>query len=147
MKQKESVKSEHPELYDYFNTLPLSHGPISVYFACGLLLVACCLKPEHSHPVRNSQAVSVLPTWYDGDLSVSIIPLPIPNPNRPWGGAHCKQCNGTCYGHFLKPPGAISSSLPPMDVPPSALLKKAFDELMHCSYLIRSECASNIYIR
>lgn len=29
-------------------------------------------------------------------------PIPIPDPNCPWG-ADCCTCKGTCTGHFLRP--------------------------------------------
>ena len=34
---------------------------------------------------------------------ISHLPLPIPDPARPWGSANCNECKGTCARHFLPP--------------------------------------------
>ena len=39
-------------------------------------------------------------TWYDGGPYLSVLPLPVPDSQRPWGGS-CKTCLGSCTGHYL----------------------------------------------
>lgn len=128
LSQKEE---KHPATYDYFeevwalrNHHAATHFPSQYIFS-----LVCCLQPECVHPVCNSQVITQLPPWYEGGPPVSCIPLPIPDPDRPWGGMNCDQCKGACYGHFLKPLEALTSSLSPMTVPPSGLLKEAFKAL------------------
>ena len=62
-------------------------------------------------------------------FSTTILPLPIPDPDRSWGASNCPDCNGTCSGHYLKPDKALQSSLPPMVQPPSVTLKSEFTKL------------------
>ena len=65
-----------------------------------------------------------LPTWYNGGPSIRYLPLPIPDPERPYGG-NCSECkNGECYGHFMKPDRAINATIAPMCKPPSVNLKE-----------------------
>ena len=40
--------------------------------------------------------------WFPNGSSVEYFPIPIPDPNRPWG-ADCSTCKGTSAGHFLRP--------------------------------------------
>ena len=40
--------------------------------------------------------------WFPNGPSLEYFPIPIPDPNRPWGG-DCSKCKGTCAGHFLPP--------------------------------------------
>lgn len=84
----------------------------------------CCLQPPCPHPVCMSQGITQLPNWFSGGLSLSYRPLPIPDPNWPWGGSNCDQCRSTFYDHFLNPPEALNSALTPMTVPSSMMLKK-----------------------
>ena len=39
-------------------------------------------------------------SWYDGGANLSVLPLPIPDPQRPWGGT-CKSCPDSCTGHYM----------------------------------------------
>ena len=158
-KQKELVKHEHPELYSYFEkvwALRQRHMVKNVPSQYIFFLV-CCLEPDCFHPICKSQNVTQLPTWYRGP-SLSCIPLPIPDPNHLWGRADCDQCRGICSGHFLKPSEALNSILTSMAVPPSVVLREAFQEcsqyppseadceMVFFSPLIKSECGSNTYI-
>ena len=38
--------------------------------------------------------------WFEGDPSLSILPLPVQDANRPWGGS-CKTCASFSTGHYL----------------------------------------------
>ena len=58
----------------------------------------------------NSHSPTELPLWYSGGPCVSYLPLPILDPERPWGKADCNDCGGQCHGHFLKPEQAIGSA-------------------------------------
>ena len=126
-KQKELLKNEHPATYNYFEKVwALKNCHAATNFPSQYIFLVCCLQPECVHPVCNSQVITQLPHWYEGGPPVSCIPLPIPDPDRPWGGSNCDKCKGACYGHFLKPSESLTSSLSPMTVPPSGLLKQAF---------------------
>ena len=76
---------------------------------------------------RNGQ--DQLPYWYSGGPLISHLPLPIPDPARPWDNASCNECTGTCAGHFLPPQIYLLSPIPPMRKPPSTVIKEKFDKL------------------
>ena len=130
-KQKELLKLEKPDLFSYFDkvwTLRTNHMIKNVppqYVFCHV----CCLKIDCCHPICKSQSIINLPSWYTGRPPVNYIPLPIPDPSRPWGNQNCDKCTGPCYGHFLKPDDALKSVLPPMARPPSQIIKEAFEGL------------------
>ena len=58
-----------------------------------------------------------------------MLPLPIHDPERPWGQSNCDTCKGSCYGHYLKPDETLNSNLMPV-VPPSTYIKERFDKLV-----------------
>ena len=70
-----------------------------------------------------------LPKWFLGGPNVSYLPIPIPDPARPWGSTDCSECEGKCYGHFLPPEVAMLSPRQGMIKPPSAYIKEMFDKL------------------
>ena len=67
--------------------------------------------------------------WYSGGLVITHLPLPIPNPTRPWDNSNCNECKGTCGGHFLLPEISLLSPIPPMRKPLSTVIKEKFDKL------------------
>ena len=128
-----------------------------------IFFLVCCLKPDCYHPICKSQNLTNYPTWFSGGPLVSYIPLPIPDPSRPWGRTNCDECKGMCYGHVLKPSEALKSTLTPMASPPSTAIKEALRNLllilprimnwyamkwrsMYFSPRIKSECGSSTYI-
>ena len=91
-------------------------------FASTVLLYAkCCYDPNCIHPVcSGAGSTSSDLHWFGGGPTVSYVPLPIPDPNQPWGSTKCKE---VCYGHFLTPDKVESSTSPPID-PPSSIIKR-----------------------
>ena len=126
--QKEELKKNSLYTYEYIETVwsvRLKHGipnlPVQYCF-----MLKCCYKPSCPHPfccVGDSQSLQ----WFPGGPDITFIPLPIPDPDQPWGSTNCKKCDGTCYGHFLN----ISKEyhLPAMSKPPSVIMKEAFQGL------------------
>ena len=94
-----------------------------------LFHLVCCYKPTCPHPFCQAGTHKDLPKWFPGGPDVSYLPLPIPDPARPWGSPNCPDCSKTCYGHFLKPEVAILSPLPEMKKPPSTVIKEAFQKI------------------
>ena len=127
--QKHLLSISHPSYYEEFKTIcelqsrhKIKDLPNQYLFA-----VVCCLKQDCIHPMCRSGAYQ-LPIWYNGGPSIRYLPLPIPDPERPYGG-NCSECkNGECYGHFMKPDRAINATVAPMCKPPSAILKEIFDK-------------------
>ena len=63
--------------------------------------------------------------WYpDGPLT-TFLPIPTPDPTRPYGNEQCKECSNFCSGHYMKPHqlinyvnngGKMSDPMPPSQV-------------------------------
>lgn len=69
-----------------------------VFFLC------CCYSPDCCHPLCQAGKPEQLPQWYPNGPTIDYLPLPAPDPARPWGGSDCLECNQTsCCGHYLKP--------------------------------------------
>ena len=123
--QKHLLSISHPSYYEEFKTIcelqsrhKIKDLPNQYLFA-----VVCCLKQDCIHPMCRSGAYQ-LPIWYNGGPSIRYLPLPIPDPERPYGG-NCSECkNGECYGHFMKPDRAINATVAPMCKPHPLSLKK-----------------------
>ena len=125
-KQRENLKKECSEAYDLIEKIWTIRGDhivkdVPTQYVFSLI---CCFKPGCAHPVCKNHNVTSLPLWYEGGPPVSYLPLPIPDPLRPWGDSNCTTCTGQCHGHFLKPNMLLDSSLSPMRRPPSAILKE-----------------------
>jgi len=97
-----------------------------------VFLLVCCYKPTCLHLLCQKGKPLSVPTWYPNGPPVTTLPLPIPDPDRPWGNANCPQCKGFCAGHY-KPPVAVDVTDPSiirtLAKPPSALLKDLFNRL------------------
>lgn len=63
--------------------------------------------------------------WYpDGPLT-TFLPIPTPDPTRPYGNEQCKECTDFCSGHYITPKqlinyvnngGKMSDAMPPSHV-------------------------------
>ena len=60
---------------------------------------------------------------------ISHLPLPIPEPSRPWDSNDCNESKGTCARHFFPPQVSLLLPISPMRKPPSAVIKERFDKL------------------
>ena len=98
-----------------------------------VFFLLCCYKEQCSHPRYNSGQPNTLPTWYPDGLPLSMLPLPVLDPERPWGGNGCTTCKGFCAGHYrtqlvdVTDPEGLQTS-----VPPSVTLNRVFDNSNGC---------------
>ena len=56
-----------------------------------------CYETSCPHPVCQAGKPEKDYTWYSGCPPLSYLPIPICDPQRPWGGKDCK----VCAGHYL----------------------------------------------
>ena len=103
--QKAILKKEQPTLFKYFeevwmvrNSHMLKGLPSQYIFA--LLL---CYKKDCIHKLCQKGKPDEDRRWYKDGPLLSHIPLPIPDPKRPWGSNTCTECQSFCAGHFLSP--------------------------------------------
>ena len=92
-----------------------------------LFVLQCCHKSDCPHPLCGQAPKET--HWYPGGPTLDYIPLPTPDPERPWGSSNCTKCTNFCSGHYLSPKEALTSPLPKSEKPPSHVLKAAFDKL------------------
>ena len=99
---------------------------------CGLpsyvFFLLCCYKENCPHPQCQAGPPSITPTWYPGGPPISHLPLPVPDPERPWGNNTCSSCVAPCSGHYKTILVDVRDSLALSNVPrpPSAVLKRLF---------------------
>lgn len=98
---KEKLKKTPPELFAKFErvwgirkmhletTYPLKY----------IFLLRCCYKDGCDHPVCLKGRPIEESTWYPNGPPVSYIPIPTPDPNRPFGGENCNEYK-ECSGHL-----------------------------------------------
>ena len=85
--KEKKLKELHPEMYEYFKNvcnLQVRHmvkDLPSQYLFC----LVCCLKTDCQHPVCTKGLQQLL-TWFCGGPSIAQLPLPIADPERPYGG-------------------------------------------------------------
>ena len=123
--QKRNLQQQHPETYAYIESVwavrnsHMTRDLPSQY----LFQLVCCFNASCSHPLCKAGSQE-LPKWFSSGPYVSYLPLPVPDPARPWGSKDCSTCNGPCCGHFMEPEVAMLSPLEPMKQPPSAVIRE-----------------------
>ena len=103
-KKRDKLQSEQPQFFAYFDKVTevkrrhQMGGLPSQY----LFYLVCCFQSDCPHPVcRNGERTCM--RWFDNGPPVTSVPLPTPDPSRPWGGSGCNKCSGFCAGHYLMP--------------------------------------------
>ena len=128
-KDRAALKHEDPDSYSYISRVwsvrnnHLVKSPTQYVFH-----LCCCYKTSCPHPYCISGSYKEL-TWFSDGPAVSYLSYPIADPAKPWGSKDCPECKDVCFGHFLKPDTAITSSLPAMHKPPSAIILELFQSL------------------
>ena len=125
--QKLNLQRSNSEHFDYIKKIcgiQQRHGVFDLPSQYCFML-KCCYEPDCEHPVCSG-GDSRVSNWFPNGPSISYIPLPIPDPDKPWGSSTCDKCAGMCSGHFLMPEKAEVSTLPAMCKPPSAIIKEGF---------------------
>ena len=117
--KKQNLKKEKPELYSFFECV---WSVRCNYMVTGLpenyqFYLRCCHKQGCPHPRCQTAEESAL-KWYPGGPPLTFVPLPIPDPKKPWGSSECGECSGPCSGHYLRPnqsrEGMDVASRPPL---------------------------------
>ena len=108
--KKEQLQREEPNLYSYFEKVWMVRNN---HIVKGLpqqyiFFLYCCFTPTCPNPRCQDLVLANSAYWYCGGPLLKCIPLPIPDKSRPWGDVNCKQCEGFCAGHYLKPAEVIS---------------------------------------
>ena len=67
-----------------------------------LFMLLPCYQKNCPHPVCVKGKPNSEPVWYEGGPPLAYVPIPILDPERPWG-SHCHSCVGFCSGHYLSP--------------------------------------------
>ena len=101
---KRKLEIDHPEMYQKFQRVwkLRNRHHLNPALPCKYVFyLSCCYKPDCIHPVcRHEQPGTTL--WYPNGPEIGFVPVPTPDPNRPYGGK-CDSCTGICPGHYMKP--------------------------------------------
>ena len=124
-KQKVELKSNHPEMHQKFENvwqLRERHLCNSMFPSKYLFYLVCCYQRGCIHPVCQREQSDPKHLWYPGGPSLQFVPIPTPDPLRPYGG-QCSEC--VCAGHYMKPDkllehvnsnGEVGNPSPPSEV-------------------------------
>ena len=83
-KKKEELRKKKPTLYSYFDkvwNVKNRHQVLDLPRNC-------------PHPLCQTGKPPCEMTWFPGGPSVKTIPMPVPDPSRPWGNPNCASCHG-----------------------------------------------------
>ena len=64
-----------------------------------IFMLKCGYMPGCCHPICKAGKPTQPHQWHTGGPSVNLLPLPIVDPDRQWGGS-CSACTGACSGHY-----------------------------------------------
>ncbi|XP_044166870.1 uncharacterized protein LOC122950919 [Acropora millepora] len=103
---KERLKAEHPAIYEKFErvwTLRENHLVDRELPQKYVFFLTCCYQPGCIHPMCSKESQDSEQVWYPGGPHLKYVPIPTPDPDRPYGDQECQDCEGVCCGHYLKP--------------------------------------------
>lgn len=112
-----------------------------------VFMLNLCHQPDCPHPLCGSEAVKRHSEWYENGPPLTYVPVPIPDPKRPWGGK-CNECASLCTGHYLKPKEHAdfvkeNGDAECMYKPPSAVIKEEFYESLKKNRVVKYTLAGS----
>ena len=129
--KKNALKKEHPALYSEFEMIwQIRNNHLIVTCAQQYIFyLLACFKPGCSHPLcKNSEGSKNREDflWFLNGPNLTQLPLPVPDPKRPWGAAECTDCKGCCHGHYLDAQSSLEPQVNGSSLePPSTVLLRA----------------------
>ena len=103
-KKKMKLKADYPDEYKYFSQVlevqerhMVPNLPSNYVF-----MLRLCYQKQCIHPLCAAGRPEKEHLWFKDGPPLSYLPLPIPDPERPWGSP-CTTCTGPCVGHYLSP--------------------------------------------
>lgn len=130
-KIKETLKCDEPALYAHFELIrTVRDNHIITGLSSYHFFLLCCYKSDCPHPRCQAGRPQSISTWYPGGPALNVLPLPVPDTDRPWGCTSCSTCKGFCAGHYKLKLVDITNKkeLSAVPSPPSVELKKLFDK-------------------
>ncbi|XP_068761299.1 uncharacterized protein [Montipora capricornis] len=101
---KKQLKKNRPDLYEYFERVWMVRENHMKKDLPGnyLFMLNLCYQIGCPHPLCHDETVRKDEKWFEDGPPLTYLPIPIPDPKRPWGG-NCKECTHLCSGHYLRP--------------------------------------------
>ena len=133
-KRKHELQQEIHDLYAWFESVWATRNRHMVPDLPSqyIFLLICCYREDCDHPLCKEGKPDLECTWYPGGPPLTHLPLPLPDPDRPWGNPSCTTCKGFCAGHYRSsvPTDTTDSvALCATSHPPSSMLKELFNKL------------------
>lgn len=125
--KKRKLKLDHPETFTFFERVwsLWNRHMVPILPEKYVFFLKCCCQPGCVHPLCQKKVANpstdVPTTWYPNCPPVSFLPLPILDLQRIWGQTNCPDCNGYCYGHYLKPADDFKDNQNVIATPPSVV--------------------------
>ena len=95
-----------------------------------IFYLSCCYNSDCPHLRCRSGPPQDVLTWFPGDPALTHLPLPFPDPERPWGSSTCNSstCKGFCSAHYTTQLIDVTDgrALSKTAKPPFVILKQLF---------------------
>lgn len=104
LKSKEKLQIEDPKLYAYFHQIwgiRERHMVMVSNLPSYIFCLLCCYQKDCPHPMCQSGRPDELPRWYEGGPFLTLLPLPVPDPERPLVILLVLHAD-FCAGHYKK---------------------------------------------
>lgn len=125
---KSKLKNDFPSLYEEFATIwqiRFNHM-LDGFPPHHIFYLLACFESSCPHPICQNNVGSSRKEfrWFTNGPLLTQIPLPVRDPERPWGGS-CTTCPSDCSGHYLMPEASLQPGKIPCK-PPAQVISEAF---------------------
>ena len=128
-KKKEALHHQDPVLYAHFEVIwTVRKKHMVTGLPSYIFYLICCYNSDCPHPRCHSGPPQDVLTWFPGGPPLTHLPLPLLDPEHPWGNPTCSSCKGFCSGHYTTQLVDVTDNgaLTKIAQPPSVTLKQLF---------------------
>lgn len=110
--EKKELERNNPSMYSRFQKIwqlreKHLHKKLPAKY---IFYLTCCYDKTCIHEICKKGQPEKELTWYPNGPPISYLPIPLPDPDRPFGSISCTDCKDICVGHYLKPAALFESS-------------------------------------
>ena len=97
----------------------------------------CCYQSDCVHPMCKKGKPDKEPCWFPGGPPLTYVPVPTPDPERPFGNPSCSHLQSEKLWQHVGNGGALSKASPPVSLLMRTLRRKQYHQRILFRKLLR----------